>query len=317
MKLVVTRPWMQITLLAAGIYNLIWGFTTLLNPQQLFNNLHLQLPNYIVLWQGIAMFEILFGFGYLLASKQPFKHWIIVLLGLLLKTTIAICFVYFWWQNKLPISLFSHVLASDIIWIFPFTLILYYAFENAQCNRELTAYNMHERKLKSLDSIITNQGLSLASYSDQQPTMLVFLRHFGCTFCKEALREIKKNRAAIESEGTKIILVHLVDELEAAAATQKYHIADLPRISDPDKKLYKAFGLQRGSFVQLLGFNVIIRGIVAGLIKGNFPEKPNADPFQMPGVFLLFKGAVLQTFKHTTSADRPDYIELAKIETKN
>ena len=42
MKLVVTRPWMQITLLAAGIYNLIWGFTTLLNPQQLFNNLHLQ-----------------------------------------------------------------------------------------------------------------------------------------------------------------------------------------------------------------------------------------------------------------------------------
>jgi peroxiredoxin len=317
MKLVVTRPWMQLILLAAGIYNLIWGFTTLFYPQQLFNNLHLQLPNYILMWQGIAMVEILFGFGYLLASNHPFKHWIIVLLGLLLKTTIALGFVYFWWQNKLPISLFPHVLANDIIWIIPFSLISYYAFEYAQCNRELSAYNMQERKLKSLDSIITNQGLSLAAYSDEKPTMLIFLRHFGCTFCKEALREIKKNRAAIESEGTQIILVHLVDELEAAIATQKYHIADLPRISDPEKKLYKAFGLQRGTFVQLLGLNVILRGAVAGLIKGNFPEKPKADPFQMPGVFLLFKGAVLQTFKHTTSADRPDYIELAKIETKN
>ena len=66
MKLVVTRPWMQFTLLAASIYNLIWGFTTLLNPQQLFNNLHLQLPNYIVMWQGIAFVEILFGFEDLL-----------------------------------------------------------------------------------------------------------------------------------------------------------------------------------------------------------------------------------------------------------
>ena len=34
MKLVVTRPWMQLILLAAGIYNLIWGFTTLFYPQQ-------------------------------------------------------------------------------------------------------------------------------------------------------------------------------------------------------------------------------------------------------------------------------------------
>ena len=316
MRLVVTRPWMQITLLAAGIYNLIWGVVTILNPQRIFENLHLALPNYMIMWQGIALVEILFGLGYLLASKQPFKHWIIVLLGFVLKLTIGISFIYLLMVNRLPANLFTHILANDLVWLLPFAGIIYFSFENAQSNRELSAYNLHERKLKSLESIITNQGLSLACYSDHQPTMLVFLRHFGCTFCKEALSEIKKNRAAIELEGTKIILVHLETEEVAAKATQKYNLADLPRISDPTKKLYKAFGLQKGNMLQLFGFNVIIRGFIAGLINGNLPAKPKADPYQMPGVFVIYKGAVMHTFKHTTAADRPDYIELAKIESK-
>lgn len=316
MRLVVTRPWMQITLLAAGIYNLIWGVVTILNPQRIFENLHLALPNYMIMWQGIALVEILFGLGYLLASKQPFKHWIIVLLGFILKLTIGISFIYLLMANRLPANLFTHILANDLVWLLPFAGIIYFSFENAQSNRELSAYNLHERKLKSLESIITNQGLSLACYSDHQPTMLVFLRHFGCTFCKEALSEIKKNRAAIELEGTKIILVHLETEEVAAKATQKYNLADLPRISDPTKKLYKAFGLQKGNMLQLFGFNVIIRGFIAGLINGNLPAKPKADPYQMPGVFVIYKGAVMHTFKHTTAADRPDYIELAKIESK-
>ena len=316
MRLVVTRPWMQITLLAAGIYNLIWGVVTILNPQRIFENLHLALPNYMIMWQGIALVEILFGLGYLLASKQPFKHWIIVLIGFILKLTIGISFIYLLMVNRLPANLFTHILANDLVWLLPFAGIIYFSFENAQSNRELSAYNLHERKLKSLESIITNQGLSLACYSDHQPTMLVFLRHFGCTFCKEALTEIKKNRAAIELEGTKIILVHLETEEVAAKATQKYNLADLPRISDPTKKLYKAFGLQKGNMLQLFGFNVIIRGFIAGLINGNLPAKPKADPYQMPGVFVIYKGAVMHTFKHTTAADRPDYIELAKIESK-
>ena len=316
MRLVVTRPWMQITLLAAGIYNLIWGVVTILNPQRIFENLHLALPNYMIMWQGIALVEILFGLGYLLASKQPFKHWIIVLIGFILKLTIGISFIYLLMVNRLPANLFTHILANDLVWLLPFAGIIYFSFENAQSNRELSAYNLHERKLKSLESIITNQGLSLACYSDHQPTMLVFLRHFGCTFCKEALSEIKKNRAAIELEGTKIILVHLETEEVAAKATQKYNLADLPRISDPTKKLYKAFGLQKGNMLQLFGFNVIIRGFIAGLINGNLPAKPKADPYQMPGVFVIYKGAVMHTFKHTTAADRPDYIELAKIESK-
>jgi hypothetical protein len=35
------------------------------------------------------------------------------------------------------------------------------------------------------------------------------------------------------------------------------------------------------------------------------------DGFQMPGVFLIFKGEVIRSYRHHTAADRPDYINLA------
>jgi hypothetical protein len=38
------------------------------------------------------------------------------------------------------------------------------------------------------------------------------------------------------------------------------------------------------------------------------------DGFQMPGIFLLFHGEVLRSYRHQTAADRPDYVDLAEAE---
>lgn len=40
----------------------------------------------------------------------------------------------------------------------------------------------------------------------------------------------------------------------------------------------------------------------AGLLKG--------DGFQMPGVFLLYHGTVLRSYRHQSAADRPNYSQL-------
>ncbi len=316
MRLVVTRPWMHSILILAGLYNLTWGFFAILEPSYFFENLNLQLPNYLMMWQGIGLIEILFGLGYLIASRKPYKHWVIIFLGFVTKLAATTGFFYFLATNKLPFNLLYLVLANDAIWLLPFFLILFHAFDFMQSNRELEAYDLHPRKLKSLESIITSDGKSLQHYSDQWPTMLIFLRHFGCTFCRESLKEIEAKREYIENEGTKIILVHMVDEAMAKEITQQYHLSDLPRISDPDKKIYKAFGLLKGNWFQLFGINVVIRGFIAGFLKRNLPGPPIGDSYQMPGIFVIHKGMVMQTFKHTTAADRPDYIELAHVRTE-
>ena len=107
------------------------------------------------------------------------------------------------------------------------------------------------------------------------------------------------------------MLVHLSAECEAGAFFARYGLADVARFSDPEQKLYRAFGLARGSWWQVLGPKVIWRGFVAAIVRRHGFGRPQADVRQMPGAFLLREGAIVRAFRHESSADRPDYCELA------
>lgn len=312
MKLVTPRPWMQYLLITAGVYNIVWGMIAFFIPAYYLEHLNLTFPNAEWIIKATGVMEVLFGLAYIIASRKPFKHWLIIFIGFSVKTAASLFYFYYMYVGILPTHLISTILANDVIWLLPFGLILYGAFEHYQNTCELSAYDMNPRKLKSLDKIFTNEGESLQTLTDNQPTMLVFLRHFGCPFCRETLAEISKNRDHIEKEGTKIVLVHLVDEHKAEEIVAQYGLEDIPRISDPEKKIYKAFGLKRAGFPELFGVSVIVRGIMHTVFNLNPPRRFMGDGFQMPGVFVIHKGMVLQTFKHTTLADRPDYIELAR-----
>lgn len=312
MRLITPRPWMQYLLIAAGIYNIVWGGIAFIRPDYFLEQLHMHFANDFWISKAIGLLEIIFGIAYIIASRKPFKHWLIIFIGFIVKLVVSVGYMYYMYAELIPQQLIAMVMANDMVWLLPFGLILYQTFEHYQSTRELEAYDMNPRKLKSLGNIYTNQGNSLQEHTDASPTMLVFLRHFGCPFCREMLTEIKHNRAQIEKEGTKIILVHLVDDAKAEEITSTFGLEDLPRISDPDKKIYKAFGLSRGTLEQLFGFNVLVRGVMHTILKLNPPRPFIGDGFQMPGIFVIHKGMVIHTFKHTSLADRPDYIELAR-----
>lgn len=312
MRLVVPRPWMQYLLLSAGIYNILWGVVAFINPNYFLNHLHISFANADFISKVTGVLEILFGLAYILASQKPFKHWLIIFVGFTVKFLISTAYLFYMYTGVAPEQVVVMVLANDVIWLLPFGVILFQAFEHYQSTRELEAYDMNPRKLKSLENIYTNTGVSLQEFTDKWPTMLVFLRHFGCNFCKETLKEITNSRLLIESEGTKIVFVHLVDEEIASEVTTQFGLGDIPRISDPERKIYKAFGLNKANLKQLFGLNVIIRGI-QHIFQLNLPKPSKGDIFQMPGIFVIHKGMVIQTFKHTSLADRPDYIELARV----
>jgi peroxiredoxin len=303
---------MQYLLIAAGFYNIVWGGIAFVRPNYFLEKLHMHFANDHWISKAIGLLEIIFGIAYIIASRKPFKHWLIIFIGFVVKLVVSVGYLYYMYAELIPQQLISMVLANDMVWLLPFGLILYQTFEHYQSTKELEAYDMNPRKLKSLGNIYTNQGSSLQEHADASPTMLVFLRHFGCPFCREMLSEIQHNRAQIEKEGTKIVLVHLVDDAKAEEITSHFGLQDLPRISDPNKRIYKAFGLSRGNLEQLFGFNVLVRGVMHTILKLNPPRPIMGDAFQMPGIFVIHKGMVIHTFKHTSLADRPDYIELAR-----
>ena len=158
--------------------------------------------------------------------------------------------------------------------------------------------------------MVTDKGNSVYDLSNASPVMLVFLRHFGCTFCREALADLSDRQQSFRDEGVKLVMVHMSDEETAESYFKKYNIGQYEAISDPDCRLYQQFGLAKGTMNQLFGLRVWMRGMEAGVGKGHGIGPMLGDGFQMPGVFLIHSGGVKDKFIHQYASDRPNYTEL-------
>ncbi|HET9804166.1 MAG TPA: SelL-related redox protein [Candidatus Acidoferrum sp.] len=168
----------------------------------------------------------------------------------------------------------------------------------------------------SLPSIVASyrsqNGETMERLSADRPVLLVFLRHFGCTFCREAVCEIEKLRPQIESLGTALAFVHLSTEERAHRFFKPHHFEDLPRLADPEGRLYAAFGLVRAKWRQYLNPQTIAR-MFSAWAHGNFVGAPDGDVERMPGVFLIHRDEIVKSFRHRLVSDRPDYIALASL----
>jgi len=163
-----------------------------------------------------------------------------------------------------------------------------------------------------MDDMTTNTGDSLRALSEGRPVLLVFLRHFGCTFCREALADIAKVRREIEDAGIRLVFVHMTDRDTAERYFNRYDLQGAVHISDPDCTYYTAFGLVKGNFTQLFGLQSWIRGFQAGVLDGHGVGVQLGDGFQMPGVFVIQDGLIKSSFIHKLASDRPDYMDLVK-----
>lgn len=304
------RPrWMRGVLLAAAAYNLLWGGLVIAFPLAAYGWLGIDPPNYPQIWQCVGMIVGVYGIGYWIAAHDPLRHWPIVLVGLLGKILGPIGFLNSAGAGTLPWSLGWMILTNDLVWWLPFGLILVAVYQDWQQERHATV----RAQVEALDTARTQYGDRVAVLSRRDPLLLVFLRHTGCVFCREALADIATRRAGIEAGGVRIALVHMDNDDERARLVFANHqLADLPRIADPQRELYRAFGLGRGQLGQLFGWRVLRRGLDA-LVRGRHSVGALVgDGFQMPGVFLIVNGEVVRSFVHQTAADRPDYSDLAQ-----
>ncbi len=117
-------------LLLAAVYNAVWGGAVVLFPNLLFEWTDMTLPRYPELWQCIGMMVGVYSIGYLAAAWDPFRHWPIVLVGLLGKIAGPIGFVKAIYEGSLPLTFGITILANDLIWWIPFGLVLHGAYDH-------------------------------------------------------------------------------------------------------------------------------------------------------------------------------------------
>ena len=127
-----TPRWMFWCLVAAGIYNLLWGAVTVLWPNWLFTLTGMEPPAYPFIWQCVGMIVGVYGIGYLAAAPDPVRHWPIVLVGFLGKIFGPLGYVGGLLQGTVPAAFGVTLPTNDLIWWIPFALILRHAYrENA------------------------------------------------------------------------------------------------------------------------------------------------------------------------------------------
>lgn len=158
-----------------------------------------------------------------------------------------------------------------------------------------------------------NDGHALLELVAGGPLMLVFLRHLGCVFCRQALSDLRAARGELTRMGLQLALVHMASDRQAELVFRMYGLEDVARFSDPDRALYGAMGMRRASMRELVGTEIFKRGFEACIRERHAMGIPRGDPMQMPGVFVLQRGLILASHVHEHPWDRPDYVALARV----
>jgi hypothetical protein len=88
----------------------------------------------------------------------------------------------------------------------------------------------------------------------------------------------------------------------------QYGVSDIVRVSDPDKRLYRAFHLEQATLRELAHPRVWWPWLRTAAVRGVGFGGPNWR--QLTGVFVIHRGHVLAAIRHRNSAARPDYVAL-------
>lgn len=301
-------PWTARALLLAAGADLVAGGLLALAPGAPFSWAGLEAPDSPVLWRGLGLMIVAAGLGLALAARGPFRHWPTVLASLFGKVALSLGFAWAAASGELPWGLGPLVFAIGPLWWLPLALVLRQA---ARAHREDQTPPVVPLDM-ALSLYQDEDGLDLLEASRKQPQFLVFLRHFGCTFCREALGDLSTINDQLRKVGTRLVLVHMSSENEACDMFDRYGLPGVTAVSDPDRVLYRAFALRRGTPAQLFGWSVWKRGWQAGVKDGHGIGWLRGDSAQMPGAFVVAGGRVVAQFIHETAADRPDYVDLAE-----
>ena len=164
----------------------------------------------------------------------------------------------------------------------------------------------------ALASIHTESGASLLALVEASPVLLVFLRHFGCSFCRQAISDVADLKGELEKRGVRPVFVHLGTPERAKPFFDYYGIGEVERVSDPEAAVYQLplFALPRMHPALTLFQASVWKGWLKGALFKHGIGAIKEDGHQMQGIFFLKGPKIVRQFRYKTIADEPNYLKL-------
>jgi peroxiredoxin len=148
--------------------------------------------------------------------------------------------------------------------------------------------------------------------------VLVFLRHFGCLFCREHATQLRDHYAEFSKRGYQVVAVGQGTPARSAKFRTDYDLP-FPVLGDREMASYRLFGLTRGGMGGLLQPKSWPAG-VRSMLHGHRPGRPDGgDINQNPGTFLIDRsGQILRAQAGQHAGDFPSAREiLGWIDSQN
>jgi peroxiredoxin len=117
--------------------------------------------------------------------------------------------------------------------------------------------------------------------------------------------QLRRNKNRFAKAGAQLLLVGMGTPAQSAEFASKLKVP-FPIVADPQKKLYRKFGLKQMSTLGLFSPSLALKGITA-MVGGHGIGVPQGDVRQLTGVFIVSTAGQI-VFRHVSRnpADHPD-----------
>ncbi len=136
-----------------------------------------------------------------------------------------------------------------------------------------------------------------------RPTLIVFVRHFGCIFCRERLADLASALPLLQEKGMGAVAIGNGTPLMAEAFSDTLKV-DIPIYTDPSREVFKKAQMKRNFG---LGFATIKQGLRSWK-AGHRQGAVAGDPWQQGGCMLINpQGEILAAERDHRAGDIIDF----------
>ena len=147
----------------------------------------------------------------------------------------------------------------------------------------------------------------LNAYKDKR-IFIGFFRHAGCPFCNIRVHALTKIHQEMKEKGLEMIFFFESKENVLLRSTFHQEVSPIPLISDPEKKIYGAYGLESSGYKSAVSH-------ITTFVQTAFKAKALGVPIHamadgesistMPAEFLIDRGLIVKQVHY--SANIPNY----------
>jgi peroxiredoxin len=143
---------------------------------------------------------------------------------------------------------------------------------------------------------IFNRQIDLNDYQDKR-LFIGFFRHAGCPFCNLRVHALTKVHEELKAQGMEMIFFFESKQNILLRSIFHKEVSPIPLISDPEKKIYDAYGLESSGYKSAVSHITTFVQTAFKAARVGVPMHTMADGESIktiPAEFLIDKGLVVK-----------------------